>query len=163
MNILDQRLKHLLPKPNTEAIERAKRMVEAIYESIPSLDCKKCGECCGTITFSGIERLIIEEYVAKKGLSLESFTVTRNCPALDENNNCVIYQVRPMICRLYGVSEGLLCPYVEPEVVIPKKLAWECIGFCYKVSKELDTIGRITDKTVRWHKGIVRRLKKLRK
>lgn len=33
------------------------------------------------------------------------------CPFRDEENRrCVIYPVRPMICRLMGVCDGLECP-----------------------------------------------------
>ena len=164
MLILDQRLKHLLPKPRTEEVEKAKKLVLEIYENIPSIDCKRCGKCCGTIVFSGIERLIIEEYVARKDIVLENFSTSRNCPALDENNNCIIYPARPMICRLFGVVDNswLSCPYVQPKIKMPNKLALECLKFCKHISEELDEIGRVSDRTVRWQRSIVRRLKKLK-
>lgn len=33
------------------------------------------------------------------------------CPALTMLHQCGVYDVRPMICRLYGVVEGMRCTY----------------------------------------------------
>ena len=34
------------------------------------------------------------------------------CPYLDlETKRCTIHSRRPLICRLYGISEGLPCPF----------------------------------------------------
>ncbi len=34
------------------------------------------------------------------------------CPYLDiETKRCTVHENRPLICRLYGVSEGLPCPH----------------------------------------------------
>lgn len=34
------------------------------------------------------------------------------CPYLDlETKRCTVHARRPLICRLYGVSEGLPCPF----------------------------------------------------
>lgn len=40
---------------------------------------------------------------------------TYHCPFL-ENGRCTIYSERPAICRLWGASEALRCPYgCKPE------------------------------------------------
>jgi Fe-S-cluster containining protein len=41
------------------------------------------------------------------------------CPYV-ENDRCVIYPVRPLICRLQGVAEKLPCPYIKPEKILTK-------------------------------------------
>lgn len=41
------------------------------------------------------------------------------CPALVDGQ-CSVYDDRPLICRLWGVTEGLPCPYgCEPDSVVP--------------------------------------------
>lgn len=41
------------------------------------------------------------------GLNLEKF----RCTALGEDNRCTVYDFRPAICRLWGMTEGLQCTY----------------------------------------------------
>lgn len=38
------------------------------------------------------------------------------------SNGCTIYDVRPMMCRLFGLVDsfpGLICPYSKPSMYIP--------------------------------------------
>lgn len=52
-----------------------------------------------------------------KGNSLPS------CAAL-KDKRCSIYSVRPAICRLYGVAEGLECPFAcKPKKKLSKQEA----------------------------------------
>jgi Fe-S-cluster containining protein len=37
------------------------------------------------------------------------------CSFLDENKKCGIYENRPLVCRIYGVSEIMRCGGCEPE------------------------------------------------
>lgn len=38
------------------------------------------------------------------------------CPALDFIGRCSVYEIRPLICRLWGVVETMKCHYgCEPE------------------------------------------------
>jgi Fe-S-cluster containining protein len=41
------------------------------------------------------------------------------CPYV-ENDRCMIYPVRPLICRLQGLAEKLPCPYIKPEKILTK-------------------------------------------
>lgn len=33
------------------------------------------------------------------------------CPLLDKNKSCTIYEIRPLICRLFGLTKILRCPF----------------------------------------------------
>jgi Fe-S-cluster containining protein len=33
------------------------------------------------------------------------------CPLLDMNNMCTIYDIRPMICRIFGLVKKMRCPH----------------------------------------------------
>lgn len=52
-----------------------------------------------------------EEYTSLKNNDYSMFTDTSNikvsnCPFLGSNNECLVYDVRPLICRLYGISHS---------------------------------------------------------
>lgn len=86
-----------------------------IYSTLPSGDCTGCGNCCmESVGINLIEFINIFEYLKnneelrKKCLSkvldyyLLEFVQKSACPFKDENNRCLIYEVRPLNCRLFG-------------------------------------------------------------
>jgi hypothetical protein len=89
--------------------------LDALYERIPTLPCKGiCFDSCGPIAMSNRERARIETGLARVTV------VKRNgvtaCSMLDQHGRCSCYDIRPAICRLWGVAEGMECPYgCKPE------------------------------------------------
>lgn len=86
-----------------------------VYSSLPSGDCAGCGNCCmESVGINLIEFINIFEYLKnneelrKKCLSkvLDYYFLElvqkSACPFKDENNRCLIYEVRPLNCRLFG-------------------------------------------------------------
>ena len=61
-----------------------------IYKSLPSGDCSGCGNCCMESVGTNLIEFILE-YIDKKP-----------CPFKDKDNRCMIYEVRPLNCRLFG-------------------------------------------------------------
>lgn len=85
--------------------------LDALYSELPSLECQGlCGESCAHIGMTTMER----ERIAESGPRI---TFDQNpCPALDFIGRCMVYDKRPMICRLWGVVEDMKCHYgCEPE------------------------------------------------
>lgn len=86
-----------------------------IYELIPNFDCKCCGQCCGPINWSLIEDILIKGYMKEHDIKYIKWDVEQYikngllCPYF-KNNKCIIYDVRPLICRLQGHTEKLPCP-----------------------------------------------------
>lgn len=74
--------------------------------------CINCGECCGIIPASEQEINSIREYITKNGIKPIIRTNKAICPFRDnEKKKCLIYPVRPVICRLFGVAKGnMQCP-----------------------------------------------------
>lgn len=75
-------------------------------------ECSRCGKCCQAIlTISDKEIQKIKSYIGKRKIkpinhhSLMSTEFVDVCPFLDENNNCLIYPVRPEVCRKFICSE----------------------------------------------------------
>lgn len=86
-----------------------------VYNSLPSGDCSGCGNCCmESVGINLIEFTNIFEYLKdnnelrKKCLSnvldyyFFEYIKKSPCPFKDENNRCLIYEVRPLNCRLFG-------------------------------------------------------------
>src|ERR1700720_4779845 len=89
--------------------------ITAIYKKIPPIKCKKkCWGACGIIGLSPAER---ENIISKLGydpFELDGYK-KRNCltcPLLDAKKKvCTQYELRPSICRIYGVVKKLRCEH----------------------------------------------------
>lgn len=101
--------------------------LEELYATLPTMQCQgKCQTCCGPIDMSLAERMRIEE----RGVAIPPMSDARIqlwednhkfdpltgeplfCPALNlETGGCNVYDVRPMVCRLWGAAESMPCPH----------------------------------------------------
>ena len=86
-----------------------------VYRTLPSGDCTGCGNCCmESVGTNLIEFINIYNYLEsrpelkKKCLNkvidyyFLEYIEKKPCPFKDENNRCMIYEVRPLNCRLFG-------------------------------------------------------------
>ena len=86
-----------------------------IYDTLPKGKCTGCGKCCmESVGINLIEFLNIYNYLQDKdelrkksiGRIMDyyfmEFMEKKSCPFKDENNMCLIYEVRPLNCRLFG-------------------------------------------------------------
>jgi hypothetical protein len=89
------------------------RQLDALYAELPKLDCKgKCWKCCGKVLMAPGER---ERLRREGGVDVPTVDQMRRegrelCPAL-KNHRCTVYTARPLMCRLWGIEEGMRCPY----------------------------------------------------
>jgi len=94
--------------------EDIKNRLAEIYSLIPDFDCKNCHNCCGPIIWFKPEEILIREYMKKNNIeyvvwSTDEFNKNNmRCPYI-KNDKCVIYPVRPIVCRLQGVVSELPC------------------------------------------------------
>lgn len=97
---------------------RALAAIQALYEQLPSIECKGlCWNSCGPIDMSDAER----SHIAELGVEIPVFTSERSarwaldeplhCTALDAFGRCTVYERRPLICRMWGVTESMPCVY----------------------------------------------------
>lgn len=87
-----------------------------LYNEIPGGKCAGCAKCCmESVNAFYIEFLNILDYVKANGLYddimnrvedhyFNELITVKPCPFLDENKRCMIYEVRPHVCRLFGHS-----------------------------------------------------------
>ncbi|MEG0843186.1 MAG: YkgJ family cysteine cluster protein [Romboutsia sp.] len=86
-----------------------------VYKSLPSGDCSGCGNCCmESVGINLIEFINIYNHLQKnervRKVALEKildyyfleYTKKSPCPFRDSDNRCIIYEVRPLNCRLFG-------------------------------------------------------------
>lgn len=108
--------------------ESYNEQVKAIYAKIPTIACqKKCQAACGIIP---VERVELKKIRKKARIDVEPFILSTPevtmlfdsekelCPLLSEHGLCTVYEVRPLVCRLFGVVEDFRCP----EGCVPSRL-----------------------------------------
>jgi hypothetical protein len=87
--------------------------LDDLYAQVPDVGCKGlCVNSCGSVAMSPEE----QRRIAERGVHLPLLAAfVDHCPAL-RNGRCSVYEVRPMVCRLWGAVEGMKCPYgCQPE------------------------------------------------
>lgn len=106
--------------------------LQALYNRLPVVACKGlCHRHCAAVPMFALEIKALERTTDRTFLSsthlagrqlppnttvISTSLFDLGCPVLVDNR-CSAYESRPLICRLFGVAEGLSCPYgCEPEV-----------------------------------------------
>lgn len=98
--------------------EDADRELDELYAQVPDIDCKgHCWDACGPIDAGLRERVRL----ARAGVRLPTFEAAQRasartvydyrCPALSDDNRCTVYEIRPMICRIWGATRMLRCQW----------------------------------------------------
>lgn len=86
--------------------------LEALYAELPKIECKGlCQECCGPIMMS---RLEMSRIVKRCGGIYRQVSTDGVCPMLDaKRGTFMVYDVRPMVCRLWGLvfDPLMICPH----------------------------------------------------
>ncbi len=86
--------------------QTAKRDLDRMYGELPTIDCQgKCAESCGPIWMTRVEW---QRITKKKRYEPRASSLT--CPLLVADR-CSVYALRPTLCRLWGVVEGMPCPW----------------------------------------------------
>ena len=77
--------------------------------TLPALVCqRRCQASCGPVHPSPIERLAILRATHRV---VGPDHTGRRCRLLEPDGACAIYAHRPMVCRLFGLTEAMACPH----------------------------------------------------
>lgn len=83
------------------------RKIDEIYRQLPTIQCQgKCSESCGPILMSDAEEKRIVDAVGHE----PDFGPDLKCNLL-QCNRCSVYEIRPLICRLWGLVKAMRCPF----------------------------------------------------
>lgn len=85
---------------------------------VPDIACKGlCSVACTAIGMSQAEHKILSDKIgepfptiAEMSEDLADDPVGYRCPLL-EDGRCTEHRIRPLVCRLWGVTEQLKCPH----------------------------------------------------
>ena len=103
--------------------------LQVIYDQIPKVVCKGlCHAACGPVPTTASEREEIRKITGRRvktepqifqdqkhGPRILKTNEDANCLYL-KKNRCTVYEARPIVCRLYGVADGLRCQHgCQPE------------------------------------------------
>lgn len=89
-----------------DAVARAAHEALASVEvkSLYAGDCKGCGECCSRflpITLADEARLLWHLAAHPVEIAAPRGEIDLVCPLLSESSECMAYEARPAICRVY--------------------------------------------------------------
>lgn len=96
---------------------RIDTQLQELYDRVPELDCKGlCHTSCGVIEASSRERDLMKERgyhlpMLADFVRMDAAGEVIECVALRPDKQCGVYDVRPMVCRLWGATESMPCPY----------------------------------------------------
>lgn len=81
-------------------------LLQELYDRLPGMECiPGCTDCCGRAPWSKIEFDRIPDH--RKD---EFYKLTYACPYCAVNEGCTVHDIRPFICRYFGVVSGADCP-----------------------------------------------------
>lgn len=86
--------------------------MRALYAELPQMACKGlCWDSCGPLPLTTVERDHIRDATGVDIPFGGSGSAPRLCPALGMFRTCGVYEVRPLICRLWGLVENMPCNF----------------------------------------------------
>ena len=95
------------PKDN-QSMDPIADKIDQLYATLPDIKCKRrCQAACGPIMMSKAEANRIKERLQRPVKPNSDLS----CPMLSIMGSCTIYDIRPMICRLYGLANTLQCEH----------------------------------------------------
>jgi Fe-S-cluster containining protein len=119
-------------KTNRKAIEK----LEALYARLPKVQCRGlCYVACGPVPMTRLEANRMRKADSGHRLPMIREEATLTCVYLSQNKRCTVYDVRPLMCRVWGVVKSLSCMHG----CIPDR--WLSPGEFLRIAKELERIG----------------------
>ena len=83
-----------------------------LYSQIPSIDCKGlCHDSCGMVPMTEFEwkRMVARHGKVPGVRKVDESDGRPWCPFLTPDNRCQHHDIRPVLCRAWGVTEGMPC------------------------------------------------------
>jgi len=126
--------------------DQRREWLDGIYAELPTIECRgQCHDSCCNIDMTGTERRRIAQVadVAIPRRTLQD--PPRPCPALTVLKRCSVYDIRPLICRLWGLTRVMRCSYgcVPEGGYLPESRALDLIARAHAAAGEHDRAAAI--------------------
>jgi Fe-S-cluster containining protein len=126
--------------PNTpKAVSRRQaEQLDQLYAELPTIACQgMCWDSCGPIEMTVAER----ERISRAGVDIPQGSYLRDgpalCPALTMLHQCSVYEIRPLICRIWGMTRRMRCNFgCKPDRYLSEPEAYEFIARAMEISGE---------------------------
>lgn len=107
--------------------------LDALYAELPKLDC--LGLCSDSCHYIGMTKLESQRIKRSKGFEISM--MHSPCPALNFMGRCGVYDLRPMICRLWGLTEDMPCHYgCKPERYLTREEGFSFLARAREIAGE---------------------------
>lgn len=136
----------------------ASRKLDELYARVPTIACQgKCQECCAYIAMSPTEAARMERASVFVAGDVQAPTDELGqvyipydpCPFLNPLGRCGVYNDRPMICRLWGVTERMPCPWgCKPERVLPDSEGMKLLAEAMRIGGVEQISGRAVERAL---------------
>lgn len=118
--------------------------LQEIYDEIPAMvGCKgHCWASCGPVPMSDRESQRLRErgYKVADVRSARSLRETFWCEALTGDGKCGAYDARPLLCRVWGATKAMPCPYgCVPERTLGEEETWRLVLESFAIGGGLRT------------------------
>lgn len=117
-----------------------------LWATLPGIDCRgQCWDSCGPIRMTGPEHALTE----RAGFPIPDGVYEGNaalCPALTILKRCAVYDDRPSICRLWGISEGMPCTYgCQPDGgrLLTDRETWAVLAEAFRIAGDAESADKI--------------------
>lgn len=118
------------------------RALDAVYAQVPTIECR--GDCADTCTRFPTVRPERRRVEAASGIEFPEYHEGDRergplppCPLLTWAGQCSVHPIRPLLCRLWGVSELFPCNYgcrVDGGHLLGVKETYALLGDVYEVA-----------------------------
>jgi hypothetical protein len=89
-----------------------RQQLAAVYAKIPAVDCTgRCANTCTTFPVPRAERREVRRHTGTNIGLTDGTDPLKTCPLLTDRRRCGAHSIRPLICRIWGVTEGMICPH----------------------------------------------------
>lgn len=145
MQVLRREMRLPMPPAGDVMTSRDARL-DALYAELPTIECQGfCHTSCGPIDMSAAER---ERITREKGITIPAGSFLRDgpsdCVALTMLRRCSVYDIRPLVCRIWGLTKRMPCGYgCRPSRWLTEPEAYTLMARAYEISGQ-DKLARMS-------------------
>ena len=93
-------------------MKRQPDTLESIYSEVPKIACaKRCQAHCSLVVPYACVPVEVKALASQPLPAIPAVDLLACTFLSGMGGNCTVYALRPLICRLWGVTQGMQCPH----------------------------------------------------